>query len=559
MWTSISNGLLQGVANISINYATQELGLNPLLANIGFSAIAGAINAGIQASIGHDTDIFASLFETYKQSALVFFGAGDVWQQTAYIAQILDFSNIIKERGLVEALNIYATSFFNAVTTNAIAQSGKTIGKYIKDKLDAHEYTLRTMADGKVLRAVAIRDGQGNIVGNALFEEKPNGSVSFWDMSGFEQFGDNSTLLGWGELGVDTFGELGYKDADLYKIFDSDVQFQRILNGQQAYAEVKDSAGNTLLIIEPTESGHYNIYNSYGEYVDAKIKQLGNAEFSFSMKDGFGAYTGILFKDTLDEGSIAILKNLGFSDAEIDNMSLDINRDSNGNMSFKVNLPDGSTLNNVPSALSDIFANSVALFLGMDTKTSQQLPDYIKIPMKGFSMLKYVYTPSLATAACGGLNFFDLGIEVANKFSGPLKELLVFGCDYAKAEINSKLDVIKSGQTTFQEKLEAADDLFKMGDPLGDAIEQRAEDLSADKTVLDRALTGIERVLSFFIDAFRDTDTYKTSREQMDTKQRLLLDISMYMYDKEHDEDDYLQHYLDIHNMWDDLLVGQPQ
>jgi len=48
IWTSVTQGLLQGVTNIGLNYATQELGLNPPLANIGFSAISSALNASIQ-------------------------------------------------------------------------------------------------------------------------------------------------------------------------------------------------------------------------------------------------------------------------------------------------------------------------------------------------------------------------------------------------------------------------------------------------------------------------------------------------------------------------------
>lgn len=34
---------------------------------------------------------------------------------------------------------------------------------------------------------------------------------------------------------------------------------------------MKDSEGNTLLVIEPTEGGHYNVYDSYGDYVRASV------------------------------------------------------------------------------------------------------------------------------------------------------------------------------------------------------------------------------------------------------------------------------------------------
>ncbi|MDD5423385.1 MAG: cysteine peptidase family C39 domain-containing protein, partial [Candidatus Omnitrophica bacterium] len=118
IWGSVSRGLLQGVTNIGLNYVTEELGLSPLLANIGFSAISGAINAGIQAATGGSQDVFGSLFQTYTDNALTFLGYGDpsnAWQQAAYISRILDFSDIVQERGLVEALNTYGAGFFNAV------------------------------------------------------------------------------------------------------------------------------------------------------------------------------------------------------------------------------------------------------------------------------------------------------------------------------------------------------------------------------------------------------------------------------------------------------------
>ncbi|MBU0605359.1 MAG: hypothetical protein KKH77_03630, partial [Candidatus Omnitrophica bacterium] len=97
IWGGIQQGLLQGVTNIGLSFATEELGISPLLANIGFSAISGAINAGIQTTTGGSQNVFQSLFKTYTDNALTFLGSGDpsnAWQQAAYILQILDFSDI---------------------------------------------------------------------------------------------------------------------------------------------------------------------------------------------------------------------------------------------------------------------------------------------------------------------------------------------------------------------------------------------------------------------------------------------------------------------------------
>ena len=286
MWTSISNGLLQGVVNVGLNYTTSGLNLPPLLTNLGFSAISSAINAGIQVATGKSDNFFDSIFKTYTDNALTFLNYGasnNAWQQAAYIAQILDFSNIVRDEGLVEALNTYGASFFNAVAVNNIVQSGLTIGDYFKNKLDLGQGTARTLQDGQQVTQVAVKDAQGNIISNVFFVQKQNGASFYWDIVGKEDLKPDGSYLGWGSLGVDAYGKLGYTDAELYSIFNSDTQFQKIQDGQQTYAEIKDSQGNTLLVIEPTTDGHYNVYNSYGDYVDAKISSiLSGKTYSFS-------------------------------------------------------------------------------------------------------------------------------------------------------------------------------------------------------------------------------------------------------------------------------------
>jgi hypothetical protein len=189
MWNSVTTGLLQGVANIGLNFATQGLGLDPLLANLGFSAISTAINAGIQVGLGVEKDVFGSLFSTYKQNTLTFLGYADpkspsyAWQEAAYIAQIQDFTKIVMERGLVEALNAYGTGFFNAVAINSIVQSGQTIGDYFKRELDEGRYSQRTLKDGKEVKEVTVRDSKGNVITNVFFEKKQSGARFFWDVT----------------------------------------------------------------------------------------------------------------------------------------------------------------------------------------------------------------------------------------------------------------------------------------------------------------------------------------------------------------------------------------
>jgi hypothetical protein len=173
------------------------MGISPLLANIGFSAISGAINAGIQAAIGpidsstgQRKDVFASIFETYKSNALTFLGYADpkspgyVWQQTAYMSQIQDFSDIVQEQGFVEALNSYGAGFFNAVTINNIVQSGLSLGDYFKKALDEGRSMARTLSDGTQVKQVAVKDGQGNTIANVFFQEEQEGASFIWKFIG---------------------------------------------------------------------------------------------------------------------------------------------------------------------------------------------------------------------------------------------------------------------------------------------------------------------------------------------------------------------------------------
>ncbi|MFH0771367.1 MAG: hypothetical protein V1933_01965 [Candidatus Omnitrophota bacterium] len=317
IWQGIKQGLSQGVVSVGLNYATEKTGLSPLLSNLGFSVISSALNAGIQSAIGEvdpltgeRPDVFKSIFNTYKDNALTFLGYSSTpnredfynqdgsfdqssydrawgnykWQQASYTASILNFTDIVEEVGLSDALNTYGESFFNSTAVNSILQSGLTMGQYFKDKLDKKEYTIKTTQDGKQLAEVTIEDPAGDKVSSALFEEKSDNGSTFWDLAGKEDIIEGDILLGYGKLAVDQNGRLGYTDAELYSNFGSYEEFQRLEQGQQAYVEIKDSEGKTLLVVTPGEGSRYNLYNSYGEWVEAKVDDVMNNR-GYSFKD----------------------------------------------------------------------------------------------------------------------------------------------------------------------------------------------------------------------------------------------------------------------------------
>jgi len=379
IWGGVTQGLLQGVTNIGLNYATQELGISPLLANIGFSAISGAINAGIQAATGGSKDVFGTLFKTYTDNALTFLGSGDpsnAWQQAAYISQILDFSDIVQERGLVEALNTYGAGFFNAVAVNNIVQSGYTLGGYFAEKLQTGQYRLE-IKDGKEVAAVDTPTQSDGGHSTGFFEWLlVEDGTGYWNPIGREEaFGSNS-FWGIGDLGVDAYGRLGYTDAELYSIFDSDTQFQRIEDGLQTYVEIKDSQGNTLLVIEPTAGGHYNVYDSYGEYVDAKINTLLSGK-TYSFDDALLAYY-----QELDANNSTSLFDVDFSNP--DTMGLLFNN-------LSLSSSDIANFNFTPAQIQQI---TYVILGGIDNPC----PEGLAAPyMRGFETQLAVADPSGAT------------------------------------------------------------------------------------------------------------------------------------------------------------------
>ncbi|MDA3823520.1 MAG: hypothetical protein PF450_13050, partial [Bacteroidales bacterium] len=317
-------GLAQGVTSVGLNYLVDEYDLNPLIANMGFSAISTAINGTLRAFMpGGSGDIFKEIFDIYGKNALTFFGVNDpndpnyLWQQASYITQIQDFTQIVKERGLEDALNTYATGFFNSNAVNSIVSTGYTLGAYFKQKLQAGEYTVK-IKDGKEYAEVAIEDEQGNKAGDAYFGwiEETQG----WDdfIGATEKDENGIDMYRWGDLYSDANGNVGYYGySELYNQFGDLGIFQTIQDGYQKYVEVTDSDGNVLFVAEPTVEGGYNYYNDFGEYVDAKIKDVMNGDYdiSFSYEDFYEYEKEIEFQ-TLDADTKQLLANFGVTDID---------------------------------------------------------------------------------------------------------------------------------------------------------------------------------------------------------------------------------------------------
>ncbi len=124
IWGGVQSGLLRGITSIGINYATQELGINPFIANLSAAAMAGGIEGLLEGR-----NPIEGIFDTYFRAGIGLLtlggdGGNNPWLRAAYISQVLDFSQIIQERGIVNALDTYATGFLHQQTINEIWKQG---------------------------------------------------------------------------------------------------------------------------------------------------------------------------------------------------------------------------------------------------------------------------------------------------------------------------------------------------------------------------------------------------------------------------------------------------
>jgi len=123
IWNGVINGLLRGGTSIGLQWVYQELDMDPLLGSLSAAALTGAIE-GLLEGQGVIKGVYDTLFKT-GTGLLTLGGSGNnAWAQAAYISQVLDFSRIIQERGLVDALETYASGFLHQNAIDNIWKMG---------------------------------------------------------------------------------------------------------------------------------------------------------------------------------------------------------------------------------------------------------------------------------------------------------------------------------------------------------------------------------------------------------------------------------------------------
>jgi len=171
IWNGLVNGLLRGGTSIGLQWAYQELDMEPILGSLSAAALTGAIE-GLLEGQGAIKGVYDTLFKT-GVGLLTLGGSGNnEWARAAYIAQVLDFSNIIQERGVVDALDTYASGFLHQ---NAIENIWKMGG--IADII-ANKAEVVVNEEGATVKRVYINPERTDFI---------DFSLSMDDMVGYKQ------------------------------------------------------------------------------------------------------------------------------------------------------------------------------------------------------------------------------------------------------------------------------------------------------------------------------------------------------------------------------------
>jgi|GEM_PF-3174423 len=203
MW----EGLKSGATSVGLQMATQALDMDPFSGALVTRALGGAISGALSSS----HNIFAGVAEAFRHSAGNFStippppdpedprfiatlqNGTKVWDQAAYnqaigqyeasrpvwtaqaMAKTNNFSDEIREFGLGQAVENYATSIFHRDSVESLVQSFGTIKNAIAERMRQNKIQNVTLDDGTQAKKLSLFDDKELAL---LYKEDPFGDVS---------------------------------------------------------------------------------------------------------------------------------------------------------------------------------------------------------------------------------------------------------------------------------------------------------------------------------------------------------------------------------------------
>ncbi|GEM_PF-6179950 len=192
---NIQQGLVRGVTSVAIEGALQTADIDAFTGSLITLTGAGAIE-GILEGQG----LFKGVFDAYFNATTGLLSLGGLgsttYDQALYLSKAIDFSNIIREKGIASALETYATGIFHGQTVESIWKvggiydllthnaeivtndEGKTVKRLYFDKNNKSqsEYIDISLSDDQLVGYKEIELGRV-IITDCVYEIGPDGRV----------------------------------------------------------------------------------------------------------------------------------------------------------------------------------------------------------------------------------------------------------------------------------------------------------------------------------------------------------------------------------------------
>ncbi|MBN2453704.1 MAG: hypothetical protein JXB40_05555 [Candidatus Omnitrophica bacterium] len=307
IWGSVQNGLLRGITSVALEWGAESLGLSPLIGSLTSAAIAGGLEALLMGQ-----NPVQGIFDTYFRAGTGLLtlggdGGNNPWLRAAYISQVLDFSQIVQERGIVNALETYAAGFLHQQTINEIWKQGG-IAQLLTEPNQVEYTTDRKGRAVKRIYTMVINSENDKLLSNYI-----DLSPTYDMLMGFRE-GNVITHCEF-VIGPDGRPQLKNGEREILNP-DGSRRVEYVENFKLAKIEYYDSGGNKIGYSEPLMAGSSIMVGVDNNMASGRFVSL-VTDYTVSTKDN--QVTDLNFKRdcAFDAADVMTLLNLGVSEQDI--------------------------------------------------------------------------------------------------------------------------------------------------------------------------------------------------------------------------------------------------
>lgn len=347
IWGSVQNGLLRGITNVALEWGAESLGLSPLIGSLTSAAIAGGLEALLMGQ-----NPVQGVFDTYFRAGVGLLtlggdGGNNSWLRAAYISQVLDFSRIIKERGIINSLETYSSGFLKQQTINEIWKQGGIAELLAKPK----QIEMTTNRKGEVVKRIYTM----NITSEAdkLISNYIDLSPTYDMLVGFRE----GNVITHCEFVVGPDGKPQLKNGER-EIFNSDgsERIEYVENFNLNKMDYIDKYGTKIGYYVPATGTSSIIVDSDGKILSGKFTSL-IADYSVATKDGQVINLSLKRDYAFSETQRTNLLNAGYAEQDLSGFK-EIVSIANGVLQYFV-LPPDTAIFNINKAESKAWLDSI--------------------------------------------------------------------------------------------------------------------------------------------------------------------------------------------------------